>query len=270
MKSRWAKGVLTVVGAILFSTLGIYASDALQGIEGGIGNLASIRGANGICTEGSVPLKTGDGVICVDIYESSPSKECPHRELTNVIQSEQNTNANECYAESVKDAQPWNYISLSQAQRMCAQAGKRLPTSAEWYRIALGTDASRCIIKNSAVERTGTEACVSGVGAYDMVGNVWEWVDENVVGNTFQERTLPPEGHVTSVDVNGVAITSGASPDSLYGDDYFWSHEEGVFGMIRGGFYGSDGDAGLYTINASVPTSFATQGVGFRCVKDVL
>ena len=269
MKSRWAKGVLTVVGAILFSTLGIYASDSIRGIDGG-GNLAGVRGAGGICNEGSVPLKTEGGVLCVDMYEASPSQKCPNVLLTNGIQSEQNSNIQECYATSVKDAQPWNYVSLPQAQRMCAQAGKRLPTSAEWYRIALGTDASRCIIKSSAVERTGTEACVSGVGAYDTVGNVWEWVDENVVGNTFQERTLPPEGHVTSVDVNGVAITSGALPDSLYGDDYFWSQEEGVFGMIRGGFYGSDGDAGLYTVNASVPTSFATQGVGFRCVKDVL
>jgi hypothetical protein len=40
--------------------------------------------------------------------------------------------------------------------------------------------------------------------------------------------------------------------------------------MIRGGFYSSGEDAGLYTINASIPTSFATQGIGFRCVQDLI
>lgn len=46
MKSRWAKGVLTVIGAILFSTLGIYASDSIRGIDGGE-NLAGVRGVGG-------------------------------------------------------------------------------------------------------------------------------------------------------------------------------------------------------------------------------
>ena len=79
---------------------------------------------------------------------------------------------------------------------------------------------------------------------------------------------LPEEGYVTSVDAQGLAITSATTPDDMYGRDYVWSKTEGVFGMIRGGFYGSNQDAGLYTVNASVQTNFATQGVGFRCVKD--
>jgi formylglycine-generating enzyme required for sulfatase activity len=103
-----------------------------------------------------------------------------------------------------------------------------------------------------------------------MVGNVWEWVDETVNGATYRERPLPPEGYVTEADAEGVAIATDAQTGSeLYGNDYFWSKSEGVFGMIRGGFYGSDLDAGLYTVNASVPTNFATQGVGFRCVMSV-
>ncbi len=103
-----------------------------------------------------------------------------------------------------------------------------------------------------------------------MVGNVWEWVDETVTNRSFNERELPMEGYVTEVDASGVAITTDAVKGSeLYGDDYFWSKDEGTFGMIRGGFYGSGKDAGLYTTNASVPTSFATQGVGFRCVMSI-
>ncbi len=269
MKSNWAKGIGTVVGAIILSTLGIFASDSLQGIDSRINNLAGVQNA-GVCNEGSVALKMDSGIICVDVYEASPSVNCPHAQLKNIIESEQNANAPDCYAASVKGAIPWNYISLPQAQRMCAGAGKRLPRSTEWYRSVIGTNSETCIIRSSTIEKTGTEACISGIGVHDAIGNVWEWVDENVNGNTFDGRQLPQEGYVTGVDANGIAITSGTSADQLYGTDYFWSKEEGIFGMIRGGYYGSNQDAGLYTVNASVSTAFATQGVGFRCVKDVL
>ena len=267
---RWVKGALTVVGAVMLSTLGIFASDGLQGIGTGIQNLANVNGTSGVCMQGSAPVTIDGKILCVDLYEASPSKECPNAQLSNALQSEQNATANGCYAASVAGVTPWNYISLPQAQRVCASAGKRLPTSNEWYHIALGTNPESCTIHMSTVSTTGNTGCVSGAGAYDVVGNVWEWVDENVVGNSFGGRTLPDEGYVTSVDASGVAITSDKSADELYGKDYFWSKNDGVFGMIRGGYYGSDQDAGLYTINAAVPTSFATQGVGFRCVKDVI
>lgn len=269
MKTRWVKGTATVIGAIALSTLGIFAADSLQGIEGGIQNFAG-AGKSGICTEGMVPTKIDGSVLCVDVYEASPSTVCPHKALTNVVQSEQNANTKDCYAASVKDAEPWNYISLPQAQRMCAGAGKRLPTSKEWYHIALGTNDDTCTTQGTSMSPTGNESCVSTIGAYDVIGNVWEWVDESIVGNMHEGRVLPKEGYVTAVDASGIALTSAESADDLYGKDYFWSKEEGVFGMIRGGFYGSNEDAGLYTTNASVPTSFATQGVGFRCVEDKL
>jgi formylglycine-generating enzyme required for sulfatase activity len=248
--------------------LSIFAADSLQGIDSGISNFANVNNAGG-CSSGSVPLKTDSGTLCVDIYEASPSKLCPHKELSNAIQSEQNANTKDCSAESVKDAAPWTYVSLPQAQRLCASAGKRLPTSEEWYRLTLGTNPDSCTIHESGVTQTGNDACVSSIGVQDAIGNVWEWVDENVVGDMVDGRALPQEGYVTSVDANGVAITSSNVADELYGSDYFWSKQEGVFGMIRGGFYGSNQDAGLYTVNASVLTSFATQGVGFRCIKDL-
>ena len=269
MKTKWVKGTATVIGAIAFSTLGIFAADSLQGIQGGIQNFAG-AGKAGVCKEGMVPVKIDAGILCVDMYEASPSSACPNKELNNVVQSEDNANTKECYAASVKGVIPWNYISLSQAQRMCANTGKRLPTNEEWYHIALGTNTDACTTQSNALSKTGNESCMSTIGAYDVVGNIWEWVDENVVGNTFNGRQLPKEGYVTSVDASGIAITSSESADDMYGKDYFWSKEEGVFGMIRGGFYGSNQDAGLYTTNTSVPTSFATQGVGFRCVEDVL
>lgn len=268
MKSKLIKGGLTVLGAIIFSTLGIYAADSLQGIGGGIGQFAGVKKA-GICMDGSVPITVDGRILCVDEYEASPSVDCPHAILSNTIQSEENASTKNCYASSVAGKVPWNFISLPQAQRMCGGAGKRLPTSEEWYHIALGTDANTCTIQTTAVEKTGNPDCTSSIGAYDVVGNVWEWVDEEVHGNVFNERSLPEEGYVNSVDSQGIALESGGVANDLYGKDYIWSKSEGVFGMLRGGFYGSGQDAGLYTVNASVQTSFATQGVGFRCVKDV-
>lgn len=269
MRSKWVKGGLTILGAVVLSTIGIFAADSLQGIDGNIGQLASVGKKAGVCVEGSVPLTVDGRVLCADEYEVSPSKECPHSVLTNAIQTEENASTNGCYAASLQGAIPWNYVTLPQAQRMCANAGKRLPTSDEWYHIALGTEQDSCTIHESAVAPTGKRECVSSVGVYDAVGNVWEWVDEEVSGNMFNGRVLPEEGYVTSVDSQGVAVTSSTEADALYGKDYIWTKTDGVFGMLRGGFYGSNEDAGLYTVNASVPTGFATQGVGFRCVKDV-
>lgn len=253
--------------AVLLSTLGIYASDKLQGIDSKV--TTNKQGGSG-CGEGMVPTKVNAQTLCVDVYEASPSEVCPHTTLTNILQSEENVNTKGCGPVSKENATPWNFISLPQAQRVCASVGKRLPTNEEWYTIALGTNVEQCIISSSGVEKTGSVDCLSSTGVSDAVGNVWEWVDENVIGNTLDGRTLPQEGYVTSVDAHGIAITTGQQSDMLYGNDYFWSGTEGVFGMIRGGFYGSGADAGLYTANASVPTSFATQGVGFRCVEDIL
>lgn len=269
MKGKLIKGALTVLFASVLSVVGIFASDALQGIDSGIKNLANV-GSSNMCPQGMVPIKGNTNVICVDAYEASASEACPNKKPSNIIESEKNANTKECYAASIKGAVPWTFISLPQAQRMCAGAGKRLPTSDEWYQIALGTDPSLCVIRSPHPQDTGTEECLSSVGVYDAVGNVWEWVNETVQGNEWAGRTLPDTGYVASVDAAGIAITTDGAPQELYGADYFWSKQDGVFGMLRGGFFGSENDAGLYTVNASVPTDFASQGVGFRCVEDVL
>jgi formylglycine-generating enzyme required for sulfatase activity len=262
------KGALTVVGAVLLSTLGIMASDTLRDIDINLANVSGGKGA--ICQTGMVPISVDGNIICTDAYEASPGDDCPHKEPKSNIESEQNANSPKCLAVSAAGTRPWTFISLAQAQRVCASVGKRLPNADEWYAIALGTNPATCVIDAREPQRSGIADCVSTVGAYDLVGNVWEWVDETVTGASYEGRPLPPEGYVTSVDASGIAITSLSEPNELYGSDYFWSKQEGVFGMIRGGYYGSGSDAGLYALNASVPTSFATQGVGFRCVDDII
>lgn len=252
---------------MVFSTIGIFAADTLRGVDRDFGALSHDGG--GGCPSGMIAYTVSGNSICVDMYEASPSTQCPYLIPQSALESERNAGVEGCYAASVPSKTPWSFISLPQAQRMCAGAGKRLPTSEEWYHIALGTSVESCVIKATMPEVTGTASCVSGGGVFDAVGNVWEWVDETIVGNSFDGRILPDEGYVSSVDASGVAITSSREKNELYGADYIWSKSDGVFGMIRGGFYGSETDAGLYTINASVQTSFASQGVGFRCVEDV-
>ncbi len=267
MRNKLFKGGLTVLGAILLSTIGIFASDRLQGIDRELVGLAG-DSTSGTCRAGMVRLSYEGKILCVDAYEAAPSEACPHQDPTNILETEKNANTNNCYAASVSEKLPWTFVSLPQAQRLCAHAGKRLPTADEWYKFALDSDPTLCITEEPNKKPGG--GCPSGIGVFDAIGNVWEWVDETVTSGTYENRPLPAEGYVHSVDASGIAITSDQNPDELYGADYFWSKPDGVFGMIRGGFYGSGHDAGLYTINASVPTSFGSQGVGFRCVEDVI
>lgn len=267
IQQTWWKVGSVLIGALIITALGIDAADTLRGESGTLLSQVIRTQERSACPRGMQQVDTILTVTCIDQYEASPSPDCTHQEPRSGLQSEQNMGTDGCYAESKAAATPWTYISLTQAQRACAQAGKRLPTADEWYRLALGTNAAACIIDAQAAGKTGTEACISAAGAYDAIGNVWEWVDAQVTNNTYNDRTLPESGHVSSVDADGVAITTSLDPDVLYGDDYFWSKEDGVSGMIRGGFYGSGGDAGLYALNASVAMQFAAQGVGFRCVK---
>jgi formylglycine-generating enzyme required for sulfatase activity len=40
-------------------------------------------------------------------------------------------------------------------------------------------------------------------------------------------------------------------------------------GILRGGYWNSQSDAGQYAINITVPPSFSGEAAGFRCVKDL-
>lgn len=268
--NKWHKSVLVGLGAVVISTVAIQASDVIRGIEGNLSGLV-IESTNA-CTDGSTLILLGSHSLCVDTYEASAGPSCPHGAPSNVLDTQENANESSCLPVSREGVTPWRFISLTQAQQFCARTGKRLPNNEEWYKIISGFSAvESCAIdtRKNEPSPTGTNGCVTPSGVYDMVGNVWEWIDEEVQEGTYNNRQLPETGFVSLVDTTGIVLETTAQASAEFGDDYAWTDKNGVKGIIRGGFYGSKEDAGIFAQNLSVPLDFRTAGVGFRCVKDL-
>jgi formylglycine-generating enzyme required for sulfatase activity len=206
--------------------------------------------------------------VCIDQYEVSPGEGCPFQAPTTLTESIANQSAARCAPESKPDKTPWVYVNQTLAAELCARAGKRLPTGTEWFKAALGTPASADACAHGGVMRTGSNTtCVSGSGAFDMVSNVWEWTDENVRNGTLGAVTLPDAGYIDNADTQGVPITTGAEPNVGYGNDRLWIDTAIVAGVMRGGYFNSDDDGGIYALFAASPPSFSGNAVGFRCVR---
>jgi hypothetical protein len=122
------------------------------------------------------------GPVCLDKYEasvwSSPTGGTQYGTTSDDYPC--NGNGQDCtniYERSVAGVKPSRFITYFQAQQALANSGKQLPTSAEWQTAVAGTpDTTTCNVATGAVENTGANTgCISRYGAYDMVGNLWEW-----------------------------------------------------------------------------------------------
>ena len=137
--------------------------------------------ATGTCPDDMVPV----GSLCVDKYEASlvdangtatTSAACLADGSNCADDSDATTPVNSpIFAQSVAGP-PATAPSWFQAAIACANVGKRLPSSAEWQMAAAGTVAANCNAAGGALANTGAFTdCVSTAGAFDMVGNLWEW-----------------------------------------------------------------------------------------------
>lgn len=264
---KWGKITLVIFGALVITALSIDATDTLRGSNNTLlGQL--VGGAQSVCPDGMTLVPGALTYTCADIYEASPSPACPTAVIASELDTQRNLSVPECAAASKVQQLPWRFITRDEAQTVCLRAGKRLPTNPEWHQLALGTPDSvdSCNISGSLIETGSRTECVSATGVQDAVGNVWEWVYEDVVDGSYNGRSLPMGGYVQSADTAGVATKASSTPVEQYGLDYVWTNPVGTFGMIRGGFYGNDADAGVYALHADTPPESAGAAIGFRCI----
>lgn len=153
------------------------------------------------------------------------------------------------YAVSIAGVTPSVYITWFQAAAAARNSGKRLPTNQEWQVAALGTpDGAPCVVSAVGPGDTGTAGCVSDVGAYDMVGNLWEWVADWVPYSV----SCPGWGGFS----DDAMCLSGASTTAT-----------GPGALVRGGYWYLGTSAGVFAVFGYYGPTSSGDIIGFRCVR---
>ncbi len=187
------------------------------------------------------------------------------------------------YAASIPAVLPTTCITWFQAEQACRLAGKRLITNQEWQATAAGTpdpgnadDATAtCNTNTEAPSAVGARAqCVSKWGAYDMVGNVWEWVGgwgDLATGCTNWDSTFGDD--MTCLGPNGAAPTPApglVARAPLPGDsprDIFPLDPRFPGAVIRGGNFAAGTRNGVFAIYGAAPPHNRSRSTGFRCAR---
>ncbi len=168
--------------------------------------------------------------------------------------------ANDIYAVSLPGVTPSAFITWFQAQQACRNSGKRLPSNAEWQAAVAGTpdpgpdNGTTDCNTGSAVAAVATGSrtnCVSSRGAFDMVGNLWEWVADWVPrspGCTGTWSTIvSPTGDIQCLVDKATTGEPGA--------------------LLRGGSALDVASAGPLAVLGNNGPSFSNAFVGFRCAR---
>lgn len=170
------------------------------------------------------------------------------------------------YAVSVGGVLPSACLGWFQASQACALSGKRLITNREWQDAAAGTPdpgladngTTTCATNSAGPANTGVRtSCLSNWGAYDMVGNVWEWAGD-------WEDHASPSG--CSTDWTTQTGIPGADLSCFGGDG-----TAGVYqipgSLSRGGRWDSGTDAGVFAVGGGSDPNVLSGSHGFRCSR---
>jgi formylglycine-generating enzyme required for sulfatase activity len=171
------------------------------------------------------------------------------------------------YAVSIPGVAPSRCITWLQANQACLLSGKRLLTNREWQGAAAGTPdpdaaddgSTTCVTSALGPADTGSRAsCRSVWGAFDMVGNVNEWVadwGDRSVSCTSWPASLG--GDFSCVAGPGTTGNPGETSGTL-----------SLPGAInRGGAWFDGTSAGIFAIDAGTNPSLRSSAIGFRCAR---
>jgi len=304
-KKKFSKGlILTIVVILVLIIGGFFAKNVLAELSS-IWTTAfkelPLIASPAKCPSDMVWVDTGK--FCIDKYEASNDGGSYYVDINgdgDVLDTAVNvygdgTTFNEttttAKAVSVYDATPWVSINQVDAKAACMAAGKRLATHYEALLAAKGTpdpdladpgdDSEECNIwsnskpsvatwsvTNEAIKTGTATSCVSTAGAYDLIGNVWEWTD-NVINAGLHPATgasLPGQNYITGLDVYGLPSSTGSSTAD-YNYDHFWINAAGYRGFIRGGGWYNGSYAGLFALYLDSAPSGTNYSIGFRCAR---
>jgi prepilin-type N-terminal cleavage/methylation domain-containing protein len=120
--------------------------------------------------------------------------------------------------------------------------------------------------------KTGTASkCISTIGAYDMIGNVWEWVNDTKSTSDIYSsgNTAVPTSNQTITQINdyGIPVTSGGTSCSggKCNNDYYWVASGTLTAGLRSGLWTNGASAGRFALHLKDAPSSTGSTLGFRC-----